>query len=55
MGTRAEDRALFEDAVAAIALIARRRGDPAWPGILRHPTLRPGQLDELVRHTARGR
>lgn len=49
MGTTPGDRGRFERAVEAIGVLADHRGRPAWPGLLRHPTLKAGQLDELVR------
>lgn len=55
MGTTPADKVLFERAVAGIETLSANRGDPPWPGLLRHPTLAPGQLDELVRQIARGR
>ncbi|MGD9695429.1 MAG: hypothetical protein AB7V42_07210 [Thermoleophilia bacterium] len=49
IGTTPADRDRFDRAVDAIGVLAGHRGRPAWPGLLRHPTLKPGQLDELVR------
>jgi predicted nucleic acid-binding protein len=54
MGTKPADRELFERAVGDIAKVSERRGAPLWPQILRHGTLQPGQLDELVRRIGRG-
>lgn len=52
IGTTPADRARFEHAIEIVRRLNTKLDAPPWPQILRHPTLAPGVLDELVAKSA---
>ncbi|GEM_PF-5947003 len=54
IGTTPADRTCFDRAIAKIEFLISKLGTPAWPGILHHPSLTPGKIDEVVARTAKG-
>jgi predicted nucleic acid-binding protein len=48
IGTKPADRANFDHAIEVIGRLVTKLGSPPWPEVLRHPDLKPGQLDQLI-------
>ena len=52
IGTTTSDQARFDHVVRVVTRLHDRLDHAPWPGILNHPTLEPGELDELVAASA---